>query len=200
MASSGSFDLSSNHSQLSAKITWNLQSQSIADNTSSVYAQLWIKKNQSIATSGTWSGSFQVGNNSSGWGLYQQLVDSWVCVSEKTVTISHNADGTGSCYLSGSVKGPSGTSMSSASASGSQTVTLDPIYRTSTVSATAAKIEGSTTITINRASSALTHTLTYSFSGLTGTIATKTSAATVNWTVPTSFYAKFLMLLADGVK
>lgn len=47
-----------------------------------------------------------------------------------------------------------------------------------------------TTININRASSSFTHTLTYSFSGLTGTIATKTKDTSIGWTIPTSFYAK----------
>ena len=47
-----------------------------------------------------------------------------------------------------------------------------------------------TTININRASSSFTHTIRYSFSGLTGTIATKTSSTSIGWTIPTSFYAK----------
>ena len=47
-----------------------------------------------------------------------------------------------------------------------------------------------TTININRASSSFTHTITYSFSGLTGTIATKTSSTSIGWTIPTSFYSK----------
>lgn len=47
-----------------------------------------------------------------------------------------------------------------------------------------------TTININRASSSFRHTITYSFSELTGTIATKTSSTSIGWTIPTSFYAK----------
>lgn len=47
-----------------------------------------------------------------------------------------------------------------------------------------------TTININRASSSFKHTITYSFSGLTGTIASKTSETSIGWTIPTSFYEK----------
>ena len=47
-----------------------------------------------------------------------------------------------------------------------------------------------TTININRASSSFRHTITYSFNGLIGTIATKTSSTSIGWTIPTSFYAK----------
>ena len=46
------------------------------------------------------------------------------------------------------------------------------------------------TITINRASSSFTHTLTYWFGNLSGTIASKTSSTSVSWTLPTSFYAQ----------
>ena len=41
-------------------------------------------------------------------------------------------------------------------------------------------------ITITRASSSFTHTLTYSFGSATGTIATKTTSTSVSWTPPTS--------------
>lgn len=70
------------------------------------------------------------------------------------------------------------------------TGTLDRIPRKSNISATNANIGSASTITINRYSADATHTLTYSFGGLTGTIATKTASTSVNWTVPTSFYTK----------
>lgn len=191
MAASGTFNLTSNHSQLSAYITWVITNQNISNNTSTVYAQLWIKKNQSIATSGYWSGYLNVGGNSENYSVYYALTDSAQCAWEQTITVYHNSDGTGTCYLGASVKGPSGTSMSSASASGSTTVTLNSIARTSSVTATTAKIGAASTITISRQSSSFTHTLTYSFAGettATGTIATKTSSTSVSWTVPKSLY------------
>lgn len=191
MAWSGTVNLTSNHSQLNAYITWTITSQSIANNTSTVYAQLWISKNQSIATSGYWSGSLTVGGTTSNYSVYYALTDSAQCVAENTITVYHNSDGTGTCYLAGTAKGPSGTSMSSASASGSATVSLDSIARTSTITATTAKIGAASTLTISRQSSSFTHTLTYSFAGestATGTIATKTSSTSISWTVPTSLY------------
>lgn len=42
------------------------------------------------------------------------------------------------------------------------------------------------TITISRASSSFTHTLTYSFGNTSGTIITKTTATSVKWTPPLS--------------
>ena len=71
-----------------------------------------------------------------------------------------------------------------------QNVELTRIPRASSITAIDANIESSTLININRASSSFTHTITYSFAGLTGTIATKTAQTSIGWTIPSSFYAK----------
>lgn len=47
-----------------------------------------------------------------------------------------------------------------------------------------------TTIKLSPASNSFTHTITYSFGSLSGTIATKTNLTSINWTMPTSFYAQ----------
>lgn len=69
-------------------------------------------------------------------------------------------------------------------------LTLTTIPRASSITATDANIESATTININRASSSFTHTITYSFSNLTGTIATKTTETSLGWIIPSSFYSK----------
>lgn len=66
---------------------------------------------------------------------------------------------------------------------------IDPAA--STISCTPANIESKPTITISRASSNFTHTVTYKFGSLTGTIATKTTATSItSWTIPADFYAQ----------
>ena len=77
---------------------------------------------------------------------------------------------------------------SSSSASGS--ITLTTIPRASSVSGGSGNIGSSTTISITRASSSFTHTLEYAFGNLTGTITSKNTATTINWTIPTSFYGE----------
>lgn len=104
-----------------------------------------------------------------------------------TKKVYHNADGTKTVsanFTWNSENSYVGTITGSASK------ILTTIPRASSVTATDANIGSASTININRASSNLTHTLTYSFSGLSGTIATKTSSTSVGWTVPTSFYQK----------
>ena len=103
-------------------------------------------------------------------------------------TISGNADGTKSVSIAANFqcftldgKGGSGWSVN-----GSQSVTLKTIPRTSSISMPTTTMGSANSITISRASSSFTHTLTYSFGSATGTIATKTTATSVSWTPPTS--------------
>lgn len=101
--------------------------------------------------------------------------------------IPHTPDGSKSFTISG-FSGwiyDSGTTYAS-----SQTFTLPTIPRASSVSCSTANIGSNATITINRASTSFTHTLTYSFGSLSGTIATKTSSTNISWTIPTTFYAQ----------
>lgn len=104
-----------------------------------------------------------------------------------TLTIPHNSDGSGSFTISA----VSGWIYGNGDYYGaSQTFTLPTIPRASSVSCSTANIGSNATITINRASSSFTHTLTYSFGSLSGTIATKTSSTNISWTIPTTFYAQ----------
>lgn len=102
--------------------------------------------------------------------------------------IAGNADGTKSVNISANFqcftwdgKGGSGWSVNA-----SQNVTLRTIPRTSSVSMPATAMGSAGTISISRASSSFTHTLSYAFGSASGTIATKTTATSVSWTPPTS--------------
>lgn len=103
-----------------------------------------------------------------------------------TLTIPHNSDGSKNFTISA----VSGWIYGNGDYYGaSQSFTLPTIPRASSVSCSTANIGSKATITINRASTSFTHTLTYSFGSLSGTIATKTSNTNISWTIPTTFYA-----------
>lgn len=102
--------------------------------------------------------------------------------------ISHSADGKKTIVITFSFDGKLSSYYPDGSIS--KTIELPTIPRTSSVTCADGNIGSATTININRASSTFTHTLTYSFLGLTGTIATKTSSTSIGWTIPTSFYTK----------
>lgn len=102
--------------------------------------------------------------------------------------ISHSADGKKTIVITFSFDGKLSSYCPNGSIS--KTIELPTIPRTSSVTCADGNIGSATTININRASSTFTHTLTYSFQGLTGTIATKTANTSIGWTIPTSFYTK----------
>ena len=103
-----------------------------------------------------------------------------------TITIPHNSDGSKNFTISA----VSGWIYGNGDYYGeAKSFTLPTIPRASSVSCSTANIGSKATITINRASSSFTHTLTYSFGSLSGTIATKTSNTNISWTIPTTFYS-----------
>lgn len=100
--------------------------------------------------------------------------------------VTHNNDGTKSVSGSASINFPNWGWSGTATA----TATLPTIPRASSISCNGGDIGASTSITISRASSSFTHTIEYSFGNLSGTIITKTSNTSINWTIPTTFYAQ----------
>lgn len=105
-----------------------------------------------------------------------------------TGNVTHNADGKLTISISGNfdTNGPSSVKTGSVSKSW----TLKAIPRASSITCVGGNVEENAVININRANNAFTHTLTYTFQGLTGNIATKTTAISINWTIPKTFYAK----------
>ncbi len=129
-----------------------------------------------------------IGSQGTGYNIIPASGSSYPAAPWSSGTISGNADGTKSVSIAASFtcytadgRGGSGWSVS-----GSQTVTLHTIPRTSSISMPATTMGSANNITITRASSSFTHTLTYAFGNATGTIATKTTSTSVSWTPPTS--------------
>lgn len=110
----------------------------------------------------------------------------WQKIGTAKKTITHGTDGSKKITISAKHVGNS--SMGTASGSGSFTLTKIP--RASSITATDANIESATNININRADSSFTHTIKYSFEGLTGTIVTKTEETSIGWQIPDTFYEK----------
>lgn len=99
-------------------------------------------------------------------------------IATGTKTISHNSDGTRSF----SVSLAAAIYYSSIQCTGSQTFTLDTIARASTLSVSDGTLGTKTTPTADRKSSSFTHTLTWECGSYSGTIATKSSATSWDFT------------------
>ena len=180
--------------QITLRFGWWQDSQSIANNSSVVgwHLQL-IASGGSISSSASKSWSVTVnGSNYSGTDTVGVSNGATKTLASGSTTIAHNADGTKTFSFSFnqqfdiSYSGVGWIGTKSGSGSG----TLTTIPRTSSVSSTSANIGENITISISRASSSFTHTLSYSFCNLSGTIATKTSSTSVSWKLPTTFYAQ----------
>lgn len=180
MASSGS--ITTNESQgRSITLLWSQSSQSVANNTTTI---AWTLKGSGSSGGGSWvmSGAFKAVIN--GKTVYSsdtriQLYKDQVIASGST-TITHNADGTKSFSLSCEA----GVYTYAVSVRTSGTHTLNTIPRASSISMASGTMGSASTISISRASSSFTHTLTYAFGNATGTIVSKTTSTSVSWTPP----------------
>ena len=182
MASSGSITTNEKEGR-SITLSWTLSSQSVANNTSTIK---WTLKGSGSSGGGSWvmAGAFKAVIN--GKTVYSsdtriQLKKDQV-ISSGTTTITHNSDGTKSFSLSCEA----GVYTYAVSVRANGTHTLNTIPRASGVSATNAEMNGTSTISISRASSSFTHTLTYSFGNTSGTIISKTTSTSVSWKPPLS--------------
>lgn len=197
MASNGSFNTSS-YKNLSLLFSWEIKSQSIENNTTTIS---WSLKGHRTdgATGYITCGGFKVVIN--GKIVYSKSTDYRVDVYNGTViasgteTISHNSDGTKS--FSASAEGA--IYYSTVNSSGEGTWTLTTIPRASTISATDANVGSVSSVIVNRKSNSFTHSIKYTFGSLTGYITSsggvsgteqKLSSNTIGWTIPTTFYAQ----------
>ncbi len=159
-------------------------SQDIANNTSTITYYGYVGSVDGYSGSG---GTSYVYINGSNVGSFNSLssYSSGTLRGTKTETIQHNADGTGTAYYSMTTDTP--WTLGDAYLDGS--FTLPTIPRASEPSATTANIEETMTIYTNRKSGSFTHTLTYQFGNLSGTIATGVGDS-ATWTIPSSFYSQ----------
>lgn len=110
----------------------------------------------------------------------------WIA-ENKSVTVSHASDGTAKAVPIQWKFGVYSDWGGYTNPSGGFTIELPTIPRVSDVSTTSTGVIGSAlTISINRKSSAFTHTLKYKFKDASGTIVSGTSATSISWTPPMS--------------
>lgn len=193
MASSGSlltngWYSSSKGDYIYLEFAWSVTSTSIENNQKTIY---WELRGKRTASGYVNAGGFQVVID--GETVYNKSTDYRVELRNGTVvasgkkTLTHNPDGTRSFDVS--IRGAIYTYA--VNCTGSKRFDLDTIPRASSISCTTANIESNPTITISRASSSFTHTITYHFGTLKGTVREKTSATLItDWTIPADFYTQ----------
>ena len=170
-------------------VQWSQNSQNIEDNSTIINWSCGFHPGHKYYTNAIRMSSVVInGVEVYSGGTYSDITDyKDRTFASAVLKIAHTPDGSKSFTISGF----SGWIYASGNTyASSQTFTLPTIPRASSVSCSTANIGSNATITINRASTSFTHTLTYSFGSLSGTIATKTSSTNVSWTIPTTFYGQ----------
>jgi hypothetical protein len=176
------------------QIAWTVDSQSVANNTSTVTAKVQLVSTGSsytINSSASKSGSLTINGTKYSFTFTAALSGSQTKeIFKKTVTISHAADGTKTCSFSATAGinvTLSGTYYGNVTASGNGT--FNTIARASTIASVTSSVavNGTNTVTVSitRASSSFTHTVVFSFgtySKTTTEVGTSTSYA-----IPTSW-------------
>ena len=113
----------------------------------------------------------------------QKITNSGINLFTKSLNIGHNSDGTKTLTCSAWIS--MNTPLTSSEQSYSQTLSTIPRATTPTLSASTIEMGKSVTISMPRASSSFTHTLTYGFGNATGTIGTNLGTS-ATWTLPLS--------------
>lgn len=185
MASSGSFSGSIVSGHYKLRVDWS-QAKNVSANTSTITCKMYLVNDWSLSI-GSRSNTCTINGTAVSYSSSAISTTGTHSLGTASSTVSHNSDGTKSITIKAvfNMRATiSGTYYESITASA--TVTLDSIPRASSVSATSVNLGAASTITISRASSSFTHTLTYKLGSASGTIVTKTTAASVSWTPPLS--------------
>lgn len=174
------------------QIAWNVDSQSVADNTSTVTVKVQLVSTGSsytINSTATKNGSLTINGTKYTFTFTAALSGNQTkTLYTKTVMIKHNADGTKTCSFDSTIGinvTLSGTYYGNVTASGTGTFNTIARATTPTLSASSIDMGQSITIKMPRAASGFVHTLTYTFGGASGTIGSNLGTSTA-WTVPLS--------------
>lgn len=171
------------------QIAWTVDSQSVANNTSTVTAKVQLVSTGSsytINSSASKSGSLTINGTKYTFSFSASLSGNQTkTLYTKTVTVAHSSDGSKTCSFSatcGINVTLSGTYYGNVTASGSGV--FNTIARASTISSvtSSVSVNGTNAVTVNitRASSSFTHTVVFSFGSYSKTttgVGTSTSYA-----------------------
>ena len=180
---------------LMGKIEWTGQPDT-AGNLSSVTIRLYAKKASTTGTittptTGNWECALTVDGETFAQNVYAGITADWVLLMEKTISVAHDSDGSKSIPIAASVTAPDGTAYAGKVTQGSGTAVLDNIPRASTMTISGGEMGSPVTFVITSASAAFTHSLTYEFGGVSGTILSYQPAGVYgDWSPPLDLAAQ----------
>lgn len=172
------------------RLDWAITGQSINDNTSTINLDLWVYDGTGYSQNETAYEAYYILQGEKRWNPYNYSTTGWYKLGSKSITVSHNADGTGSVTLSAEWDCGWDSAYTPRHLSLSETVTLTTIPRASSVSASGDTLGQAVAITISRASSSFTHKLYYSCGSISWAGIASDVDTSYSWTPPVSLAAQ----------
>lgn len=172
------------------RLDWSITGQSINDNTSTLSLDLWIYDGTGYSQNQDANQAYYILQGEKRWNPYYYSTTGWYKLGSKSITVSHNADGTGSVTLTAEWDCGFDSSYTPRHLSLSETVTLATIPRASSVSASGDTLGQAVAITISRASSSFTHKLYYSCGSISWAGIASDVDTSYRWTPPVSLAAQ----------
>ena len=172
------------------RLDWSITGQSINDNTSTLSLDLWVYDGTGYSQNQDANQAYYILQGEKRWNPYNYSTTGWYKLGSKSITVSHNADGTGSVTLSAEWDCGFTSSYTPRHLALSETVTLTTIPRASSVSASGDTLGQAVAITISRASSSFTHILYYSCGSISWAKIASDVDTSYSWTPPVSLAAQ----------
>ena len=181
---------SSTNRKWQLRLDWAITGQSINDNTSTINLDLWVYDGTGYSQNETAYEAYYILQGEKRWNPYNYSTTGWYKLGSKSITVSHNADGTGSVTLSAEWDCGWDSAYTPRHLALSDTVTLTTIPRASSVSASGDTLGQEVAITISRASSSFTHRLYYSCGSISWAVIASDVDTSYIWTPPVSLAAQ----------
>ena len=166
------------------RLDWSITGQSIADNKSTLSLDLWVYDGTGYSQNESSGEAYYVIQGEKRWNPYNYSSTGWYKLGSKTITVSHNADGTKSIALTAEWDCGFDSSYTPRHLSLSETVTLTTIPRASTATTSGSTLGETLTITIKRASSSFTHKLYYTCGSVKDKLIAENVGTSYSWNAP----------------
>lgn len=166
------------------RLDWSITGQSIADNKSTLSLDLWVYDGTGYSQNESSGEAYYILQGEKRWNPYNYSSTGWYKLGSKTITVSHNADGTKSIALTAEWDCGFDSSYTPRHLSLSETVTLPTIPRASTATTSGSTLGETLAITINRASSSFTHKLYYTCGSVKDQLIAENVGTSYSWNAP----------------
>ena len=166
------------------RLDWSITGQSINDNTSTLNLDLWVYDGSGYSENQNEKQAYYILQGEKHWHPYHYRTKGWYKLGSKSVTVTHNTDGTKSLTLTAEWDCGFKSDYTPRHLSLSKTVTLTTIPRASKATTSGSTLGEALTITINRASSSFTHKLYYTCGSVKDQLIAENVGTSYSWNAP----------------